>query len=222
MITSVQLLFSLLATLPAAFSSPLTIRNNSPGSSIQWGPCGNASLIPSSLQCGKLVVPLDHNNPPSPSDYNDSNTVTLGMSRLSAPGDGPHPSLIINPGGPGGVAWVTLLLQLQAESRGAENGIVSKAIRQKYDLIGLDPRGVGLSQNIKCKDSLFDSKPDVVFNNQGDYDKLAEWNKVYAESCEELSGDIVKYVDTKSVAKDFELVRQVSHHTRIVQERTRV
>lgn len=205
-------LFTLLPFLSLHVLATPIARADSSGPSIKWGSCGNSSQIPAALECGQLVVPLDHNNPPSPDQYNANSTVTLGMSRLRAPGrngtDTPGESLIINPGGPGGVAWVTLLLQLQAEAAGADRGIVSKELREKYDLIGLDPRGVGLSQAIKCDDSLLASRPDITIGSEDKWNALSDWNKKYGESCLAMSGELVRYVDTISVAKDFELFRQ--------------
>jgi pimeloyl-ACP methyl ester carboxylesterase len=212
MLSPITALLPLLVS--GAIASP--VARDSSGPTIQWGSCGNNSQIPAQLECGQLVVPLDHNNPPSPDQYNANNTLTLGMSRLRTPGSNSSESLIINPGGPGGVAWVTLLLQLQAEAAGAERGIVSKAVREKYDLIGLDPRGVGLGQPIKCDDSMLKDRPDIVIDSQDDWDKLEAWNRMYGQSCQAMSGDLLGYVDTVSVAKDFELFRQASPHPRRV------
>ena len=191
-----------------------------PAEAIQWTPCSNntqipvnlVSILPAELECGNLVVPLDHANPPSPDVYNANNTVKLDMSRLRALSNntGGRQSLIISPGGPGLAAWITLLAQLQVEGAGGEKGVVSKAIREKYDVIAVDQRGVGLSQALQCDNSLRDSRPDITVSTKEAYDELAAWNKAYGESCFERSGDLVRYMDSKSVAKDYELVRQVS------------
>jgi hypothetical protein len=38
---------------------------------------------------------------------------------------------------------------------------------------------------------------------------MGVWNRRYAESCEDMSGGLVRLMYTVSVARDFELVRQV-------------
>jgi hypothetical protein len=121
---------------------------------ISWGPClhiDNTTQAFHTLDCGTLVVPLDHDHPPLPFQYNSSNSVILGMARLRAltfPYTAPtcsdlpfkRRSLILNPGGPGGISSFSLLRQLQLESTSpTARGIVSPALRKHYDLIGLDP-----------------------------------------------------------------------------------
>ena len=93
---------------------------------IQWGAClhmDNTTLAFSALECGTLLVPLDHSAHLPLESYNANNTVTLGMARLRAiesttrEGRDLHrESLIINPGGPGGIASFSLLHQFELES----------------------------------------------------------------------------------------------------------
>ena len=90
------------------------------------------------------------------------------------------------------------------------HGIVSHAIRQQYDLIGLDPRGIGLSQAIRCNETVREERPDILVRTRKEYEAVGVWNRRFAQSCLDMSGDLVRYVDSVSVARDFELVRQVS------------
>ena len=184
---------------------------------IQWGPCMH---IDNSTQAfNALVVPLDHANSPLPGQSNASNTVTIGMARLRAtlplsPGT-VRQSLILNPGGPGGIASYSVQRQFELESAISTDGshvrgTISPAVRERYDLIGIDPRGVGLSQAVRCNETLGEERPDIVIRTQEAYDELANWNRRYAESCSGMSGDLVRFVDSVSVARDFELVSRVS------------
>jgi pimeloyl-ACP methyl ester carboxylesterase len=173
-----------------------------------------APLLPPELECGSILVPLDHDNAPSPDTFNADNSVRIGMSRLNslnhnASSSADRKSIMISPGGPGLAAWITLLVQLQAESAGAENVVVSKAIREEYDVIAMDARGTGLSQSLKCDNTLRATRPDITVNTREEWDALAEWNRAYGESCLKMSGGLVKFMDSQSVAKDMELVRQV-------------
>ena len=106
-----------------------------------------------SFTCGKLSVPLDYAKPAG-------TQVTLFVvkvhsnKRNSADRVG---SLLVNPGGPG-ASGVNL-------AAGLVNGL-SDDIFDHFDLIGFDPRGVGLSTPLTCisdreKDQLAALDPDV-------------------------------------------------------------
>ena len=74
--------------------------------------------------------------------------------------------------------------------------------------VGPDPRGIGQSTPIKCDVDLFNERVSRYPQTEADFNKLVQHNKAFGESCLKLSGDIVKHVDTASVARDFEAVRQ--------------
>jgi pimeloyl-ACP methyl ester carboxylesterase len=73
--------------------------------------------------------------------------------------------------------------------------------------VALDPRGMGLSTPIQCSIDLWNERASLFPTTQSEFDELVSHNKALGESCIELSGNIVKHVDTVSVAKDFEAVR---------------
>ena len=106
------------------------------GQPIEWTPCRSSNpkaKIPSGALCGKLAVPVDYNDP-------NSDVATLGMIRFPATGD-KLASLVINPGGPGESGIEAAL------------GVVTslpKRIRERFDLVGFDPRGVGASRPAIC------------------------------------------------------------------------
>lgn len=190
---------------------------------ITWGACPDPDTPPE-LDRGRILVPLDHANPPCVTTYNSTNSVELFMSRLKAKplasakggrerADEQTKSLIVNPGGPGVAAWTLLVSQLQGEMSGFDKVVVTPDIRAKYDVIALDPRGVGLSQGLQCDDGLLADRPDAVINDEEQFKVVEAWNKRYATSCLERSGDLVRFMDTVSVANDSELVRQVSRQS---------
>lgn len=95
---------------------------------LTWEPCGVAQ------ECAWLTVPLDHANP-------DLATIDLRVVRIKARSAEAIGSLVVNPGGPGGSGadFVrSLALSLPSD------------IRQAFDIVGFDPRGVGQSQPIQC------------------------------------------------------------------------
>src|SRR6185312_3160987 len=105
------------------------------------------------FSCGKLAVPLDYTKPAGDTIQLFVLKVHLksqaAMDRLG--------SLLVNPGGPGG-SGVNL-------AAGLVNALSDDLFRH-FDLVGFDPRGVGLSQPLQCisdreKDRLAAADPDV-------------------------------------------------------------
>ena len=89
---------------------------------LAWSDCGPH-------QCAKLVVPIDYSRP-------DGDTIKLALLKAPATSSSERiGSLVVNPGGPGGSG-------VEYASH-ADEGIVTKAVREAYDIVGFDPRGVG-------------------------------------------------------------------------------
>ncbi|KAI0911421.1 TAP-like protein-domain-containing protein [Ustulina deusta] len=163
------------------------------GQSIKWGSCSDA--FPDTLTCATFRVPLDWNY----IHAHANETVELGMVRLEA-GDKANRigSLFINPGGPGGQASSTIP---------SLDGRVDPEILAKFDMIGLDPRGVGISTPVQCDPSTFNKRVKFMPKTEEEYDALVQYNKDLGASCLEKTGPLVNYVDTISAAKDHEAVR---------------
>jgi pimeloyl-ACP methyl ester carboxylesterase len=86
--------------------------------------------------CGKVPVPLNYDEP-------NSATIEIEVLRVH---DDEAPkkvnSLLVNRGGPG-AADLAFVVDLAA--------VISDDILTHYDLVGFDPRGVGLSNQIQCQ-----------------------------------------------------------------------
>lgn len=82
-------------------------------------------------ECAMLKVPLDYANPAG-------TVIELGVLRVVATGSDPIGSLVVNPGGPGGAGTEFAVQVAQAWG--------NNSARERFDLIGLDPRGVGESR----------------------------------------------------------------------------
>ena len=116
------------------------------GQPVQWTPCRSASgsvKIPGGALCGKLAVPVDYDHP-------GGDVAALAMIRFPATGD-KIGSLVINPGGPGESGIEAALGVVQT---------LPKRVRERFDLVGFDPRGVG------------SSRPAVWCNSDADNDRL--------------------------------------------------
>ena len=90
---------------------------------------------PLSFFCGRLRVPLDYREPAA-------KAIELFLIRVRLAGQQRRiGSLVVNPGGPGGSgvdAAVGLALTLPIE------------LLRRFDVVGFDPRGVGLSSPVEC------------------------------------------------------------------------
>ena len=161
---------------------------------IRWHGCG--SELPPNLQCAELSVPLDYARPGGPQ-------VKVGLARLPAR-DRAHRvgNLIINPGGPGGPG--SQFIALEAAGR----RLWHPALHRRFDLIGMDPRGIGTSTPIQCDPAAWNQPVSLFPRNPGQFQQLATYVRAVGESCLRLTGPLLGHVDTLSVARDMEAVRR--------------
>lgn len=76
-----------------------------------------------------------------------------------------------------------------------------------FDLIGMDPRGLGLSSPIKCDPDIANERVSYFPTTDAEFDRLVAHNKALGESCLNLTGPLVGFVDTLSVSHDIEALR---------------
>lgn len=156
---------------------------------VLWRNCGDAD-------CATLEVPLDYSNP-------QGAKVALAVTRVAATGEAPLGSLFVNPGGPGGSA---------VDYAKAADGIVTKAVRDAYDIVGVDPRGVGKSDPVEC---LTDAQRDQLVVTDTTPDSAAEEALVIATSalpaqgCAANAQPEVGFVGTVNAARDLDIVREI-------------
>jgi pimeloyl-ACP methyl ester carboxylesterase len=165
-------------------------------SSIAWKTCPAELGFPESLHCGTLTVPIDWDAP-------HGERFDLGLVKLPATPSNTTSkvgSLFVNPGGPGGSAtsFVATI---------AGGAFQSDALFASFDLIGVDPRGVGLSHQVECDVSIYAERVSVFPTSEEEYDALVDKNRRLGESCRELTGPLLEHLDTISAAKDHEAVR---------------
>lgn len=156
---------------------------------LDWEPCGGG------FQCAEATVPMDYDDP-------DGEAIVLPLVRLPA-GDPAARigSLLVNPGGPGasGVDY----------ARAAES-IVTAAVRDAYDIVGFDPRGVaGSDPAVDCVDDAvlddyLDSDPTPA---QDEVDEAIKESGEFVEACTSRSGALLEYVGTDDVARDLDVLR---------------
>ncbi len=155
---------------------------------VKWVDCGGA-------QCTTVKVPLDYAEP-------NGAAVSLTVTKVPASGDSLG-SLFVNPGGPGGSGFDYAKSASQSLSAG---------VTDHYDIVGVDPRGVSKSDPITClTDEQRDQVAAVDFSAQTPHDNavLIATGKLPAKGCKSYADPEFKFMDTKNVARDFDIVRQV-------------
>jgi pimeloyl-ACP methyl ester carboxylesterase len=146
------------------------------------------------VQCATLRVPLDYSKPSGP-------TIGLALDRLPATGT-KIGSLLINPGGPGASGR-----QFMPEIAPA----LSPDLRQHFDIIGFDPRGVGASDPVVCGNGAqidhylsVDADPVTPAGVQA----LVAADRSFAAGCRARSGALLAHVGTVDAARDMDRIRQ--------------
>lgn len=167
----------------AKASEPCFPPANSTADSIEWKKCPTS--LPSKLQCATFSVPIDWDEP-----YGDH--FDLGLVKLPAVPSNSTPKvgyLFVNPGGPGGSATEIVA--------GAAAGLLkADPLFASFDLIGLDPRGVGMSHQIKCDPKIYAERVSFWPKTQEQFDALTDKNRRLGESCRNLTGSLLEHVDT--------------------------
>ncbi|KAJ8111507.1 hypothetical protein ONZ43_g5604 [Nemania bipapillata] len=147
------------------------------------------------VKCADVYVPLDHGDP-------DGEQITLKVARIKSNSSQPLGTLFFNPGGPGGSAVDNVVLISKIPSSSLYQVV------QKYDLIGLDPRGAGYSTPMRCDPDLWNERVKTAVTDESEFEALVQHYAAVGESCANMTGPLIHHLDTVSVAKDHEVVRQ--------------
>ncbi|MFE9728451.1 alpha/beta hydrolase [Streptomyces sp. NPDC005794] len=157
----------------------------------QWKRCD--ADAPATLECATIKVPLDYRVP-------GGKRIDVAISRIrSTAPDKRHGVLFSNPGGPG-VEGLYMPMGMQER--------LPESARQKYDLIGFDPRGVGRSSPVSC--GLEPEEENWVRPYKEEtFDKDVAWARDVANKCDEKAGDTLPHITTRNTARDMDLLRAI-------------
>ena len=111
-------------------------------------------------------------------------------------------SLIVNPGGPGGAGSQVVA----AEAAGLH--LWHPALHRRFDLIGMDPRGVGLSTPVRCDPAIYNRIVSFAPRSRAQFRRLDARLRALGRSCLRRTGALLEHVDTVSVARDMERLRR--------------
>ena len=160
---------------------------------VEFAECGDG------LFCAEVEVPMNWDDP-------QSESITIATAYRKADKKDPVGFVLFNPGGPGasGYDWVI-------ES---SDFLGTKVLRENFNIMGFDPRGVGRSSAVSC---LTDEEYDeflygVTGFELGSDEDLAAGRaavKEFGQKCLENTGDLLGHVDTISAAKDMDLLRAI-------------
>ncbi|MFG1666256.1 alpha/beta hydrolase [Streptomyces sp. Y7] len=156
-----------------------------------WHRCDRA--MPANFQCATVKVPLDYSRP-------DGKKLDLAISRLKTSTRAERRGvLLLNPGGPGGPGLD--MPQMMA-------GELPKSVKNKYDLIGFDPRGIGQSSGVGCGMSDAEQNWERPYK-AAMFAKDVKWARSVAEKCDARQGDKLRHITTRNTARDMDVIRAV-------------
>ncbi|KUM72437.1 alpha/beta hydrolase [Streptomyces curacoi] len=187
---------SAVATLvPALAPAPASAAQNPLSQYLQQKPAWHRcdSSTPASFQCATIKVPLDYRRP-------GGKKLDLAISRLKAGSQSERRgALLINPGGPGGSGLD--MPQLLASE-------LPKSVKNKYDLVGFDPRGVGQSSPVGCGLTPGEENWERPYKAET-FAKDVKWARTVAEKCYAKQGDKLRHITTRNTARDMDVIRAV-------------
>ncbi|MGW2375557.1 MULTISPECIES: alpha/beta hydrolase [Kitasatospora] len=170
-----------------------------------WQPCDGG------FECTTFRVPTDYDRP-GDGDLTlsavraavvpgGSGSTSGSSGSAGAGGEARLGSLLLNPGGPGGSA---------IEYLETVAGTFDRTVRTRYDLVGLDPRGVGRSNPVSClSGERMDAftAADLAPGDQRAIDALVAADKEFAEGCRKQAGPALGHLSTVEAARDMDVLR---------------
>ncbi|WP_127501643.1 alpha/beta hydrolase [Actinoplanes solisilvae] len=150
-------------------------------------------------ECATVRLPLHYDDPEGP-------TTEIAVLRVKARNQAQRVgSLFVNPGGPGGSATQFAL---------ASGSFLSDALTARFDIVGVDPRGIGASENVRCFSSVREQSEVIELLNvpfpvtaaeERDY---VAGSKRLGEACSTTGRPLTGASSTAEVARDMEVMRR--------------
>ncbi len=170
---------------------------------IDWTPCFQER---GPFECGVMEVPLRHSRW-AKYFYLNQNQDSIGIAVIRVPARDPANkigSLFLNPGGPGG-SGVGFALN-------AGLSLYTQEVRDRFDIVGFDPRGTNASAPLSCFTSLehIDEVNALPFFPKTIEEEFAQlgFNKKFQKNCRKNASAILDNMSTADVARDMDILRQ--------------
>ncbi|GAA3347234.1 alpha/beta hydrolase [Amorphoplanes nipponensis] len=150
-------------------------------------------------ECATVRLPLDYDQPRGA-------TTEIAVLRVRAR-DQRHKigSLFLNPGGPGGSA--TEFARYAPE-------FLSDSLLDRFDIVGVDPRGIGASANVRCFKSVKDQTAVLdLFNvpfpvTRAEEQRYVRGSKLLGRACSTTGRPLTGAMSTAEVARDMDVMRR--------------
>lgn len=162
---------------------------------LRWAPCDD---VPDAV-CAFLEVPIDPAQP-------DGAQLYLRLAKLPAlDAAQSQGSLLLIPGGPG----------VGIMAAGGQFGILrdifhTDELREHFDVVTYDPRGIGQSNPIRCKPMDLASVSNAALGgvmSAPEFEDLARVNAEFAEGCFAETGELMGHLSAIDAAADIEQIR---------------
>ncbi|MFD5780323.1 alpha/beta hydrolase [Streptomyces sp. NPDC126933] len=184
---------TVVASTLTATATASTATTPAPG--LTWRSCVQPGG-PAEQECAELPVPLDYRDPDGP-------WLTLAVSRLrSERPEARRGTLLLIPGGPGGSGVQRL---------GQKGVALRKEMAGAYDIVSLDPRGVGGSTRASCGLSEDDRHLVNLRSWPGPNGEIAEnvaRSRRIADACDRQGGAVLRSFTTANEVRDIDRFRQ--------------
>ncbi|MFI6043164.1 alpha/beta fold hydrolase [Nocardia sp. NPDC051321] len=158
---------------------------------LDWKACDNPKLDPVGGQCAVVTVPLNYADP-------QGATTTVAISRLASPEPAKRRgAMLSNPGGPGG-SGLDFMIDVGAA--------MTPDVRAQYDLIGMDPRGVGRSAAVNCHwPRGFGLESAGV--DAASFAESVATQADFAARCATTEAARLPFISTRNTARDMDVIR---------------
>ncbi|MEV8017592.1 alpha/beta hydrolase [Streptomyces sp. NPDC086554] len=161
---------------------------------LDWKKCEGSGLDPRQ-ECATVEVPMDYSDP-------DGKKIDIAVSRI--PSEKPEArrgALLLIPGGPGGSG---------INNPSGKGQKLPQEVRDAYDLIGLDPRGLGRSTPVSCgfeHGDLATSRLRPWPGADGSITENMTAARRMSDACERNGGDLIRHISTANEARDLDRIR---------------
>jgi pimeloyl-ACP methyl ester carboxylesterase len=150
-------------------------------------------------ECATVQLPLDYDQPKGAK-------TEIAVLRVKAKDQSKKiGSLFLNPGGPGGSSTEFALFAPY---------FLSESLLERFDIVGVDPRGIGASANIKCFTSVKDQTEVLNLMNvpfpvtKAEEKSYIAGSKLLGKACSTTGRPLTGAASTAEVARDMDVVRR--------------
>ncbi len=145
--------------------------------------------------CGRMDVPMDYSNP-------DGKKISVGFIKAAATKPEKRRGvLFINPGGPGGSVYHQFTT---VESYPDTTPRWPKEVREEWDIVGVQPRGLEGSTKLECEEV-----------NAGPIDQIQRSGGLIKDACDAKMPGYAATLTTENTARDWDQVRQAMREEKI-------